>query len=214
MKMSIKYYIYIALLPLLIGCLFGCATGTGAHRFYSGPPLPKKEIALVYAFNGCKIRDVRNKIEEETRYLDFVKDAASGMLDLIPGEYVLGITFSHSSSSMGNRTHVSGDKVRIKLNVKQGDVYIIYPKISTQNKKTYQKGNKKWQKIWQANIVNLKDYSSKECELCPSEDKIQRKIKEYLNSGRPVLKFHPLSETPYYKTVTEEAKRNIKGFWW
>ncbi len=136
MKMFIKYNIYSAVLILFIGCFFGCATGTGAHRFYSGPPLPKDEIAFVYAFNGCKIRDVRNKIEEETRHLDFLHDAASGMLDLTPGEYILGITFSHSSSSMENRTHVLGDKVRLKLNVDPGNIYIIYPEISTKNKKT------------------------------------------------------------------------------
>ncbi len=200
-KMFVEYNIYIALLLLLIGCFFGCATGTGAHRFYAGPPLPKDEISLLYAFNGCKIRNVLNKIEDETRHLDFLHNAASEMLDLIPGEYILGITFSHSSSSMGNRTHVLGDKVQLKLNAKPGNTYLIYPEISTQNN-------------WKPVIVNMKNYSPKECEVCPSKDKIQKQIKEYLQSERPILRFHPLSETSYYKTVTEEAKQNIKGFWW
>lgn len=191
---------------LFICCLSGCATESGSHRFYSGPPLPKTEIALVYAVRGCYMRDVRSETEKEGRHLDYFKDAGSGMLDLLPGEYIIGITYSHSSADFEKRTQTLGDKIRIKLHARPGNVYIIYPSID----------GSKWQPI----IVNIDDYDMNKCEKhnkyesCPSKEVIGAKTTAYLNSERPVMRFHPLSETPYYKPVTEEAKREIKGFWW
>ena len=43
-----------------------------------------------------------------------IKDAASGMLDLLPGEYIIGITFSHSSEDFKEHVHTLGDKVWIR----------------------------------------------------------------------------------------------------
>ncbi len=220
MKMLLKYNSIFALFFLFMSSLFGCVNGPGAHRFYSGPPLPEDEIAIVYAIAGCRIRDVRNVIEKETKYLDFMKDAASGMLDLIPGEYVIGITFRHSSDTMGKRTQSLGDKVRIKLDAHSGNVFIIYPEIGAPDSKAYPREDQKRPETWRPVIVNITNYNFKECEIhnpyedCPNKDRITKKINEYLENDRPIMSFHPLSETPYYIPVTEEAKRNIKGFWW
>jgi len=177
-----------------------------AHRFYSGPPLPKNEVAFVYAVKGCQIRDVRDETEDETKYLDVLKAAASDLLDLLPGRYVIGIVYKSSKSTLDNRTLTLGDKVRLSLNAEKENTYIIYPAID----------GAKWQPV----IVNINDYDMTECkksnkyEDCPSKEAIGKKITAYLKGERPILRFHPLSETPFYKPVTEEAKRDIKGFWW
>ena len=42
-----------------------------------------------------------------------MKDAASGMLDLLPGEYITGITFRHSSEDFKEHIHALGDKIQI-----------------------------------------------------------------------------------------------------
>lgn len=209
MNLNAKQILAAAVLLFFLCCLFGCATGSGTHRFYSGPPLPKKEIALVYAVAGCHMRDVRNTQEEETKYLDYLKgDAASRMLELLPGQYMIGITYSRSSTAVGyetRRTQTLGDKVRLKISAGAGNVYIIYPLLS----------EKKWQPV----IVNINDYSKEECEKnnrsgCPDKEGISKRSNSYLQSERPIMTFHPLSETPYAIPVTEEAKRDIKGFWW
>jgi len=193
-----------AFLLLFMCCQSGYSAE--AHRFYSGPPLPGNEVALVYAVNCCKIRDVRGEAENETKYLDVLRSAAFDLLDLLPGRYVIGMTYKSSRSTLQERTLTLGDKARLSLNAEKGNVYIIYPAID---------GTK-----WQPVIVNINNYDIAACnksnkyEDCPSKEAIEKRITRYLNGERPVLKFHPLSETPFYKPVTEDAKRNIKGFWW
>jgi hypothetical protein len=209
MNLNAKQTLSIAILLFFLCCLSGCATGSGAHRFYSGPPLPKNEIALVYAVVDCHIHDVRNMREEETKYLDYLKgDAASRMLELLPGQYMIGITYSRSSTAVGyetRRTQTLGDKVRLKISAGAGNVYIIYPSFN---------GGK-----WQPIIANINDYSEEECEKhnksgCPNKEGISKRSNKYFLGERPIMIFHPLSETSYAIPVTEEAKRDIKGFWW
>ena len=206
MKLNRGLIGFFVVLLFSITYLSGCAVTRGANRFYTGPPLPKNDIALVYAAAGCKMRDVKSEAEQERRYLDFMNEAPSLMLDLLPGDYLIGVTFSHSSSSMNQRSQTLGNKIRVKLHAQPGNIYIIYPLFEGNN--------------WQPVAVNIDDYEKKKCEShnkiksCPSKEKISKKIAEYLHDERPVMKFHPLSETPYYKPVTEEAKREIKGFWW
>ena len=209
MNLSARHNSSHVVLLFFMCCLTGCATGSGAHRFYSGPPLPKNEIALVYvASSDCHIRDIRNETEKETRYLDLLR-ATSSMLDLLPGQYIIGITYSHTSTVSGyetRRTQTLGDKVRVKLNAEAGNVYIIYPSFD---------GGK-----WRPINVNINDYDIKECkkynkyEGCPSKEGISKRTNAYLQGERPIMSFHPLSETPYAIPVTEEAKHDIKGFWW
>jgi len=204
MIQTIKRSLFFAALLLVVCCQSGYASG--AHRFYSGSPLPKNEIALVYAVKGCHIRDVRDEREKETKYLDVLRDAASGLLDLLPGQYIVGITYKSSKSTFENTTSALGDKVRLEFNAEAGNIYVVYPAID----------GVKWKPV----IVNIKGYDMTQCnrsnkyEDCPSIEVIDKKITAYLQSDRPILRFHPLSETPYYKPVTEEAKRDIKGFWW
>jgi len=193
-------------LVLLLGLYCQSVYPSEAHRFYSGPPLPKNEVAFVYAVKGCQIRDVRNEAEDETKYLDVLKAAASDLLDLLPGRYVIGIVYKSSKSTLDKRTLTLGDKAQLNLNAEKENIYIIYPAID----------GAKWQPV----IVSINDYNTTECnkrnkyEDCPGKEAIEKKIAAYLKSERPILRFHPLSETPYYKPVTEEAKRDIKGFWW
>ena len=194
------------LLWLFMGCLYGCATSSTAHRFYSDSPLPENEAAFVYAVNGCKISEVRNHTEEETKHIDLIHNAATGLLDLFPGEYTLGIFYSHFSDNFDKRIHDYGEKISIPFDAQPGRIYVIYPSIDDNN-------------LWKPVIVTIDDYEAEECRKnshlsCPDKDRIRKKIDAYLQSERPVMRFHPLSETPYYKPVTEEAKRNIKGFWW
>ena len=220
MNLRIKHNSSPAVLLFFICCLSGCATGSGAHRFYSGPPLPRNEIALVYAVTDCHIRDIRNETEKETRHLDFLKEAASSMLDLLPGQYIVGITFSRTSSALETRTQTLGDKVRIRLNAQPGNIYIIYPEIDASNSLPHSQDKQKSQQTWRPIIVNIADYDIKECAKhnkyggCPSKEVISKRTNVYLQGERPIMSFHPLSETPYYVPATEEAKRDIKGFWW
>jgi hypothetical protein len=153
------------------------------------------------------MRDVRDETEAETKYIDFLKgDDASRMLDLLPGQYIIGITYSHSSGGSFTRALTLGDKSRLKISTEAGNIYIIYPLL----------GEKKWQPV----IVNINDYIKEECKKhikyveCPDKEEIRKRAQTYLQGERPIMTFHPLSETPHYTPATEEAKRDIKGFWW
>jgi len=137
-------------LVLLLGLYCQSVYPSEAHRFYSGPPLPKNEVAFVYAVKGCQIRDVRNEAEDETKYLDVLKAAASDLLDLLPGRYVIGIVYKSSKSTLDKRTLTLGDKARLNLNAEKENIYIIYPAID----------GAKWQPV----IVNINDYDITECK--------------------------------------------------
>jgi len=183
MKQSVKQNLSFGVLLLFIYGLSGCATG--AHRFYSGQPLPKNEIALVYAVSSCEIIDIRNEREKQTKGIDMMSTARR-MLDLLPVQYIVGIIYSYD---LGQRTYTYGDRAQIKLNAQPGNVYIIYPEFY----------GEKWKPI----IINIDDYKS--------EKEIIKKTKAYLQSERPIMSFRPYSETPY-TPVTEEA-RERKGVW-
>mgnify|MGYP003589540288 CR=1 FL=1 len=209
---------YNSALPviLLVTChLLGCATAdfSRGHRFYSGPPLPNKEIALVFAGINCTISDIRVETEQGEKMLG---DGPSDMLDLLPGLYIAGIRYSRTSEGFYNPAATNyprpgsmtiGDRVQLGLDVRAGNIYIIYPEI------TGTKGRETWRPV----IVNINDYRKEECQKfnrwdCVDKDRILELAAKYLKSERRIMTYHQL-EKPYVME-SRGTRRVINGFWW
>jgi hypothetical protein len=114
------YYLCISALLLSLCSLLGCATpDEKGHRFYSGPPLPDIQVALVYAIS-CDINDIREKDEKDVKRLGY---RPSRELELLPGQYVAGVAFSRSTStSFMGTTYTSsteGGEVQLDLHVQK-----------------------------------------------------------------------------------------------
>lgn len=183
---------------LLVVCMLGCATN--AYRFYSGLPLPGNEIALAWGVSGCRITYLHDEREKEEKLL-FSYGHDNTLFDLLPGQYISGITYRSPSGSF------IGGRVQLKLNVQAGNIYIIYPEI------TGPWGNQTWRPIF----VNINYYNKEDCEKyngrgsCPDKDEISKWTTEYLQSERRTMSYYPL-EKPRVEDF-EGVRRVYNGYW-
>jgi hypothetical protein len=193
MKKNISNALCLTFLFLFICSLLGCATYQGG-RFYSGLPLPKNEVALVYAVLGCNIHGILDEREKEEKFLFCNSYGPSKMLELLPGKYNTGMMYETYNSK--------GSGLRLDLNLQASNIYIIYPEI-------WHKGGMVWRPI----IVNINDYTVEECNKyngrgsCPDKDKIREWATEYLQGERRILSYVP------FNTPKIQGKRVFNGCW-
>jgi hypothetical protein len=164
--------------------MLGCAIPDDkGHRFYSGPPLPNNEVALVYAVD-CNIQDIRAEKEKDVKKLGY---GPSRELELLPGQYVTGINYSNIYFGTYYTKTTDGGRVQLNLNLQAGDIWMIYPEIIGQS------GNQTWRPI----LVNIKDYNEEECRkniqgrICPDKDRIKEKATKYLQGERRIMSYNP-----------------------
>lgn len=167
-----------------ISLLTSCATRE--YRFYSGPPLPKNDVALFYRVGGCSIWYLRDERGEEQKFISYLTE----LYELLPGQYIADIRYR--DFDVGNQViwTTTGDDVRLKLNVQAGNIYIIYPEFIM--------GIPSIVKTWRPIIVNINDYNKEECVkysrtmvrpiYCPNKDQIRKRATKYLQSERPIWK--------------------------
>ncbi len=201
---KVKHTLRLTVLLLFICSMLGCTTT--AHRFYSGLPLPGNEIALVYAVTGCDINDLRDKSEIGVK--KFGGYNPLHMLEFIPGEYIVGVSYSWYSpgGTYGNyqisSSTTTGGRVQLNLNAQGGNIYVIYPEIY-ETKSTASNGKYSLEKTWRPILVNINDYSKEECAKyngcwgcpgrlsCHDKDEIRKWATKYLQGERPVMIYHP-----------------------
>jgi len=192
---------------LFISCLLGCATAdfAGGNRFYSGVALPKNEIALVFAINDCFIYDIRNESEREERLFGdkLVGWGPWDMLDLLPGIYTTDIIYKKSTAGTKNELGGIG---QVRINVLEGNIYIIYPEFIRSKEKN----------TWRPIHVNINDYTKEDCQKmngpsdsCYEKDKILELATKYLQSERPVMNFYSFQK-PIMDIWT---RRTYHGVW-
>jgi hypothetical protein len=232
MIQKVKCILSLTALLFSVCCLVGCATadfGWG-NRFYTGNPLPKNEIALVFAINDCFIYDIRNETEKEEKIfgLKLVGWGPWDMLDLVPGRYFAGIIYSRGTAGT---TYTMGGRVQTQINVQAGNIYVIYPEVtdeteSNKHKDSYgrqintTRNTKEAARKWRPIIVNFNDYSKEECQMrfgpldsCYEKDKIMELAAKYLHSERLIMTFRPFKE-PIQKMWEVDGVRGMyNGVW-
>lgn len=208
---NVKHKMSLAVSLLFMSCLLGCAISPG-HRFYSGSPLPSNEIALVFTVTGCSIFDIRDETENEGKIIGprWIWGPWD-VLDLLPGRYVAGITYSKASESTSGalkiRDTTTGRRVQTELRVQAGNIYVIYPAF------TQAMEREKWSPIFE----NLNDYSQDKCQKhngpldCYEKDRIWKLATEYLQSERTTMSYHPL-EKPFV-WESDGVRRVVSGIW-
>ena len=207
---NVEQNMFLSISLLFMCCLLGCATadiGWG-NRFYSGTPLPKNEIALVFAVNNCSIYDIRDETEKEEKIFGekLLGWGPWDMLDLLPGRYSAGVIYSRSTAGTYTMTYATGGRVQAELNVQAGNIYVIYPEITRAKEGT----------TWRPIFVNIYDYSKEDCQReygpldsCYEKDKIWELATKYLQSERRIMSYHPF-EKPIMNIWT---RRDYSGVW-
>jgi hypothetical protein len=191
----------IAFLLFVCG-LLGCATIPTAHRYYSGPPLPNNETALIFTIStlssemhsgGCEMKNIRGEGEKEAKKLGY---GPSEMIEVLPGQYLANFQLAYQKE--GHKEYVSIEE--LKLNIQAGNIYVIYPEIEGKGPKTTLK-EFMWGKAlgskWRPKVVNINDYSDEECSdsryrlMCPGKDILQGRAAKYFESERRTISYHP-----------------------
>jgi hypothetical protein len=194
----------LAVLFLFICSLLGCASFQGS-RFYSGPPLQKNEIALVWGINTCRIDFLNDGKANEDKLLHWHMNSSAiyspRILELLPGHYNAGITYQRQP------------RVQSRVNIQAGNIYIIYPEITSSSQFRIM--------TWQPIIVNVNDYNKEDCERamngfkapldCPDRDKIREWTMEYLQNKRPSMSYHLLDD-PRIEEI-EGERHFYNGYW-
>jgi hypothetical protein len=194
---------------LFLCCMLGCVTM--GHRFYSGPPLPNSEVALVYAISDCRIQFIREEREKEEKHLGIKPQY---MLELLPGQYNAILQFGRIrekwqlilARQLRTQTfHRVGQRIQRELNVQAGNIYIIYPEFT--------------ETLWRPIIVNINDYNVEECNKynakesnCPDKDQIREWATKYLQSERLMMSYHPSEQQ--ISLGLEGVQHYINGVWW
>lgn len=186
--------------------LSGCATNTTAHRYYSGPPLPNNETALIFTIatysnehggGGCQMDSIRGESEKAAKKLGY---GPSVMIEVLPGQYIANFKLLYLRA--GHRKY--DEVAEIKLNVQAGNIYVIYPEIEGKDAKTKTTFSEFiWGKStelgrnWRPVIVNINDYNDEDCSdsryrlRCPDKDILRKKATKYLESERSTISYHP-----------------------
>ncbi len=172
----------LAVLFLSICSMLGCATPERGRRYYSGPPLPSNEVALVYDV-GIYIWGIRNEREKEEKQIFAFRAAPR---ELLPGQYIMKVRYFSIS---GNKR---SDDVFLKLDALAGNIYIIYPEITNSINSTGE--------TFRPIFVNIKDYNEEECREksswsrsgnCPDKNRINEDAIKYLQGERRILSYQP-----------------------
>lgn len=142
--------------------MLGCA---GGHRLYSGNPRVDKEVAIIIMEGGTRVQWAQEGNQEggnctgnEVKVL-----LSENLLEILPGLYTLGIGFS-DNAVMGKGW------LWIKLDAKPGHNYVTYP--------TFRPGT------WQANVVDITDYSRSDCPTCSDRKSLENTVQDYFNMNK------------------------------
>ena len=189
MKRNVIHALCLTVLFLFVCCMLGCGGIYKEQRFYSGPPLPKNEIALVTTVSGCVIYGLRDEREKKVKGVPHsLYSDVNYMIDLLPGHYMASISYERK----GYGTLSTGGMVQLELNIQAGNIYVIYPAIKgpfgpKASSYLYEKYGYKWYPI----LANINDYNKEECDKyngrCPDKEEIKEWATKYLQGERPYI---------------------------
>jgi hypothetical protein len=203
-------FIFKILMFLFVSCILGCATmPKEGHRFYQSSPKPATEIALVFSMSTVHIKTVQLKGENESRLVSYF--GAMHELELLPDEYVLGMTYSSVNTFSHSQRH--GSYTELKINIQKDNIYFIYPEfIVEKNMPLYLQNTLNLTVTWHPVVRKINEYSKEECKKgyggnCPDREDIMQMAKKYLQSERLVKSYYP-----FEKPINDEG-RIYFGYW-
>jgi hypothetical protein len=205
-------------LLLALCCLAACA---GGHRFYPDVPRAQDQVALVITVPhvpsaSCSIEYLRNEGATEEMRLDSVH-----LLDLLPGQYIASIAYRAREINLLLQTRrTTGKLVALKMDLKPGSVYVIYPEIGKATHEVEVSQTKFNVGSWHPVLVSIKDYQESACSSgtgqgwfsdCPSTEELEAEAAAYFESKRPVMKYVPGPWVQTYNDTVTATGNN--GYW-
>ena len=117
------HYRTLSLLLVLTGLLFACSA-TGPVRFYSGPPLPKQELAIVVVPAAITVRSIDGKEVDSPS-----KETGTYEVQLKPGHHLIAFRYELSWGTNESGMLVKSKQVGVDTNFEAGKTYQIRYKV-------------------------------------------------------------------------------------
>ncbi len=118
--MSISSTVQTALTAFALFVAVGCATTTPVQKLYDGPDRPAAEVASVIAPYTINIKDINGTEQASPARLRSSKEQR---LELLPGSYVFGFTFSSPYEFGPERSGISTPRMVSSASLEAGHTY-------------------------------------------------------------------------------------------